>query len=67
LVWIAIQTSNKAVSPSKFFEMDEETEYYFNCWGSNSRWKNVFWDYLNKNTEKCLEKCKILNTLPNQI
>lgn len=67
LRWIAIQTFNKAVSPSNFFEMDEETAYDFNCWGHNSRWKNVFWDYLNKNTEKCLEKCKILNTLSNKI
>lgn len=67
LSWISIQTYNKKVSPPEFFEMDEETTYYFNCWGHNSRWKNVFWNYLNNNAEKCIEKCRILNTLPNQI
>lgn len=67
LTWISKQTYNKGVNPPEFFEMDEETTYYFNCWGHNSRWKNVFWNYLNNNVEKCIEKCKILNTLPNQI
>lgn len=64
LVWIAKQTYNKAVSPSKFFEMDEETELEFNCWGTNSRWKNVFWSFLDENTEKCIEKCRLLDKLP---
>jgi hypothetical protein len=64
LVWIAEQTFNKSINPCEFFEMAEETAFEFNCWGHNSRWKNVFWSFLDENTEKCIEKCRLLDKLP---
>lgn len=53
LVWIRRTTDDRPVD----FHMDDETYEEFCCWGHNSRWKNVFWNYMIDNLEYVIEVC----------
>lgn len=39
------------------FTMDDDTYLEFCSWGHNSRWQNVFWDYLTSNLDYAIGVC----------
>lgn len=58
IVWIRYATDDcPCSSDGKLFKMDDETYCDFCSWGHNSRWKNVFWDYLVENIDNCVKDC----------
>lgn len=60
IVWIRLLVEpddGERTDPTAFFEMDKEDTERFHCWGRNSRWKNVFWDFALNNLDKMKEKC----------
>ena len=60
IVWVRLLVEPEEgewTDPTIFFEMDDdETEQFFS-WGSNSRWKNVFWDFALNNIDLVKDKC----------
>lgn len=57
IVWIRTHVDANDIDPAEFFDMDEETAEDFYTWGHNSRWKNVFCDYIESYRSLALARC----------
>lgn len=53
IVWIRKTTDDRPDG----FTMDDDTYEEFCSWGHNSRWQNVFWDYLTSNLDYAIGVC----------
>lgn len=60
IIWIRLLVEpedDEWLCAPEVFELSDEDAEEFYSWGSNSRWKNVFWDFIANNLDDVKEKC----------
>ena len=66
IVWIRLLVepeNGEWTDPVAFFGLTGDEAEDFFSWGSNSRWKNVFWPFAIENLDLVKEKCMELAEL----